>query len=61
MNAEDIIELIEYFRNLDNNELQIQLKELKEYFDVNLALTQQRIIDEIFEYIDTKFKSNLPF
>lgn len=61
MNAEDIIELIEYFRNLDNNELQIQLEELKEYFDVNLALTQQRIIDEIFEYIDTKFKSNLPF
>ena len=61
MNAEDIIELIEYFRNLDNNELQIQLEELKEYFDVNLALTQQRIIDEIFEYIDTKFKSKLPF
>jgi len=41
MDAQDIIELIEYFRNLQNNEMKFGIEELydklTEYIDLNRA------------------------
>jgi len=34
MDAQDIIELIEYFRKLQNNELEFQIEELRGYIDI---------------------------
>lgn len=34
MDAQDIIELIEYFRNLQDNEMKFEIEELREYIDI---------------------------
>ena len=34
MDAQDIIELIEYFRNLQNNEMKFEIEELRGYIDI---------------------------
>jgi hypothetical protein len=39
MDAQDIIELIEYFRNLQDNEMKFEIEELRGYIDRNLNLT----------------------
>lgn len=34
MDAQDIIELIEYFRNLQDNEMKFEIEELRGYIDI---------------------------
>ena len=46
MDAQDIIELIEYFRNLQNNEIEIE--ELRGYIDIRF----EELYDKLTEYID---------
>jgi hypothetical protein len=48
MDAQDIIELIEYFRKLQNNELEFQIEELRGYIDIRF----EELYDRLTEYID---------
>lgn len=61
MNAEDIIKLVEYLKNEQNYEIQEQISDLKDYIDLNLQDVQNRIINELIEYIENKFNCELPF
>ncbi|MCQ4711867.1 hypothetical protein NE459_25170, partial [[Clostridium] innocuum] len=49
MDAQDIIELIEYFRKLQNNELEFQIEELRGYIDIRF----EELYDRLTEYIDS--------
>ena len=49
MDAQDIIELIEYFRNLQDNEMKFEIEELREYFDIRF----EELYDKLTEYIDS--------
>lgn len=49
MDAQDIIELIEYFRKLQNNELEFQIEELRGYIDIRF----EELYDKLTEYIDS--------
>ena len=56
MDAQDIIELIEYFRNLQNNEMKFEIEELRGYIDIRF----EELYDKLTEYIDSNhsgFKS----
>ena len=46
MDAQDIIELIEYFRNLQSNEMKFEIEELRGYIDIRF--------EEL--YVSVKFK-----
>lgn len=48
MDAQDIIELIEYFRNLQNNEMKFEIEELRGYIDIRF----EGLYDKLTEYID---------
>ena len=48
MDAQDIIELIEYFRNLQNNEMKFEIEELRGYIDIRF----EELYDKLTEYID---------
>ncbi|WP_407385919.1 hypothetical protein, partial [Holdemanella porci] len=48
MDAQDIIELIEYFRNLQDNEMKFQIEELRGYIDIRF----EELYDKLTEYID---------
>ena len=48
MDAQDIIELIEYFRNLQDNEMKFEIEELREYIDIRF----EELYDKLTEYID---------
>ena len=48
MDAQDIIELIEYFRNLQNNEMKFEIEELRGYSDIRF----EELYDKLTEYID---------
>ncbi|WP_288002464.1 hypothetical protein [Holdemanella sp.] len=48
MDAQDIIELIEYFRNLQNNEMKFEIEELRGYIDIRF--------EELLIYISLKTK-----
>ena len=49
MDAQDIIELIEYFRNLHmNNEMKFEIEELRGYIDIRF----EELYDKLTEYID---------
>ena len=57
MDAQDIIELIEYFRNLQNKELEFQIKELHGYIDIRF----EELYDRLTQYIDLNYSdSNHP-
>lgn len=53
MDAQDIIELIEYFRNLQDNEMKFEIEELRGYIDIRF----EELYDKLTEYID----SNHPY
>ena len=48
MDAQDIIELIEYFRNLQDNEMKFEIEELRGYIDIRF----EELYDKLTEYID---------
>ena len=48
MDAQDIIELIEYFRNLQSNEMKFEIEELRGYIDIRF----EELYDKLTEYID---------
>ena len=54
MDAQDIIELIEYFRNLQDNEMKFEIEELRGYIDIRF----EKLYDQLTEYIDLNY-SNL--
>ena len=57
MDAQDIIELIEYFRNLQNKELEFQIEELHVYIDIRF----EELYDRLTKYIDLNYSdSNHP-
>ena len=57
MDAQDIIELIEYFRNLQNNEMKFEIEELRGYIDIRF----EELYDKLTEYIDfNRTDSNRP-
>ena len=57
MDAQDIIETIEYFRKLKNNELEFQIEELRGYIDIRF----EELYDKLTEYIDfSRADSNRP-
>ncbi len=57
MDAQDIIELIEYFRNLQNNEMKFEIEELRGYIDIRF----EELYDKLTEYIDSNHSdSNHP-
>ena len=45
MDAQDIIELIEYFRNLQNNEMKFGIEELRGYKDIRLEEIYDKLTD----------------
>ena len=49
MDAQDIIELIEYFRNLQDNEMKFEIEELRGYIDIRF----EELYDKLTEYIDS--------
>ena len=49
MDAQDIIELIEYFRNLQDNEMKFEIEELRGYIDIKF----EELYDKLTEYIDS--------
>lgn len=57
MDAQDIIELIEYFRNLQNNEMKFEIEGLRRYIDIRF----EELYDKLTEYIDSNHSdSNHP-
>ena len=54
MDAQDIIELIEYFRNLKNKELEFQIKELHGYIDIRF----EELYDRLTKYIDLNYSDS---
>ena len=57
MDAQDIIELIEYFRNLQSNEMKFEIEELRGYIDIRF----EELSDKLTEYIDfNRTDSNHP-
>ena len=57
MDAQDIIELIEYFRTLQDNEMKFEIEELREYIDIRF----KELYDKLTEYIDSNHSdSNHP-
>ena len=53
MDAQDIIELIEYFRNLQDNEMKFEIEELRGYIDIRFEL-----YDKLTEYIDLNYSNS---
>ena len=49
MDAQDIIELIEYFRNLQDNEMKFEIEELRGYIDIRF----EELYVKLTEYIDS--------
>ena len=57
MDAQDIIELIEYFRNLQDTEMKFEIEELRGYIDIRF----EELYDKLTEYIDfNRTDSNHP-
>ena len=52
MDAQDIIELIEYFRNLQDNEMKFEIEELRGYIDIKFEELEE-LYDKLTEYIDS--------
>lgn len=51
MDAQDIIELIEYFRALQANEMKFEIEELRGYIDIRF----EELYDRLTEYIDLNY------
>ena len=57
MDAQDIIELIEYFRNLQDTKMKFEIEELRGYIDIRF----EELYDKLTEYIDfNRTDSNHP-
>ena len=57
MNAQDIIELIEYFRTLQANEMKFEIEKLREYIDIRF----EELYEKLTEYVDSNHSdSNHP-
>ena len=57
MDAQDIIELIEYFRTLQDNEMKFEIEELRGYIDIRF----EELYDKLTVYIDSNHSdSNHP-
>ena len=57
MDAQDIIELIEYFKTLQDNEMKFEIEELRGYIDIIF----EELYDKLTEYIDSNYSdSNHP-
>ena len=57
MDAQDIIELIEYFRNLQDTEMKFEIEELRGNIDIRF----EELYDKLTEYIDfNRADSNRP-
>lgn len=57
MDAQDIIELIEYFRNLQDTEMKFEIEELRGYIDIRF----EELYVKLTEYIDfNRTDSNHP-
>ena len=54
MDAQDIIELIEYFRKLQNIELAFSIEELRESIDLKF----EELYDQLTEYIDLNYSNS---
>ena len=54
MDAQDIIELIEYFRNLQDNEMKFEIEELRGYIDIRF----EKLYDQLTEYIDLNYSNS---
>ena len=54
MDAQDIIELIGYFRKLQNIELEFQIEESCEYIDLKF----EELYDQLTEYIDLNYSNS---
>ena len=50
MDAQDIIELIEYFRNLQNNEMKFEIEELRGYIDIRFEELYDKLTEYIYNY-----------
>ena len=54
MDAQDIIELIEYFRNLQDNEMKFEIEELRGYIDIRF----EELYVKLTEYIDLNYSNS---
>ncbi len=54
MDAQDIIELIEYFRNLQDNEMKFEIEELRGYIDIRF----EKLYYQLTEYIDLNYSNS---
>lgn len=54
MDAQDIIELIEYFRNLQDTEMKFEIEELRGYIDIRF----EKLYDQLTEYIDLNYSNS---
>ncbi len=57
MDAQDIIELIEYFRNLQSNEMKFEIEELRGYIDIRF----EELYDKLTEYIDFNYNNQVVY
>ncbi|WP_199519953.1 hypothetical protein [Eubacterium sp. AF22-8LB] len=53
MDVQDVIELIEYFRNLQNNEMKFEIEELRGYIDIRF----EELYVKLTEYIDSNISA----
>ena len=51
---QDIMELIEYFRNLQDNEMKFEIEELRGYIDIRF----EELYDKLTEYIDLNYSNS---
>lgn len=54
MDAQDIIELIEYFRTLQDNEMKFEIEELRGYIDIKF----EELYDKLTGYIDSNHSNS---
>lgn len=54
MDAQDIIELIEYFRKTTNIELEFQIEELREYIDLKFEELYDQLKNTLIWIIQTQ-------
>jgi len=55
MDAQDIIELIEYFRNLQDTEMKFEIEELRGYIDIRF----EELYDKLTEYTHRVFNPTI--
>ena len=62
MDAQDVIRLIEYFRNSRNTEMECEIENLQDYIDVKFDELFERLTEYFeYNYSGTAKDENLPF